>query len=161
MRTVVFFDPYPVVGLGFTQILKANRTGIHSAAVSCDDTLAELAKEVTPDMLVLTVNSIKNKNPLLALEQCRKVYPDTPVVLYDEGHYKSHMVKWMKAGVVGYLLKSEPGAVLLQCIDTVLSGRKYLSPEGWGIYFSSKQPVKRADLGKPGKREAGNVALRI
>ena len=138
MPIIVFIDPYPIVGVGFSELLKSDRPEIQSRALSSKNNLTPLIDEFTPDLLILTVNSIKKRNSLPTLEVCRKLYPQIPIVLYDEGHNKSRMVKWMKSGAAGYLFKREPESVLLQCIDTILSGRKYLSPEGWNIFFSLK-----------------------
>ncbi|MDQ6480565.1 response regulator transcription factor [Dyadobacter sp. LHD-138] len=146
MATLVFFDPYPVVVLGFSKFLKNKRPQVEIRAVSSIDAIAALTQELTPDMLVLTVNTFKNKNPLSEIEQCMKICPDVPLVLFDEGSYQSTMIKWIKAGARGYMQKSESEEVLLECVDTVLNGGKYLSPEGWILYWRAKHKSARVPL---------------
>ncbi|CAN0032728.1 unnamed protein product, partial [Phaeothamnion confervicola] len=161
MATVVFFDPYPIVGLGFAQILKNNRGHVQTRIVSCEDGLSALAKELTPDLLVLTINTPKDKNPLPVLEHCRRIYPTVPLILYDEGHFTSQLQRWLKTGVSGYLMKSESEAILLQSIDTVLSGGKFLSPGAFSQYLepaSNGVPVIAPKLGRQESKVAWYLA---
>lgn len=155
MRTIVLFDPYPISQLGFSQVVKANTTGFQSLVVSSADALARVAGSHAVDLLILTVNTVKNNNALHTLQECRALCPDAPIVLYDEEHYAGDLEKWLKSGVAGYLAKSEPMWVLIQCIEVVSGGGKYLSPEGWTRYLAaSPAPQQRPLTGKKlGKRE--------
>jgi DNA-binding NarL/FixJ family response regulator len=151
MATVVLFDPYPISQSGFRLVLQSDAPDVLGLAVSSVGDLSALVSQRPVDLLILTVNTIKERNPVSLLEQCKRLCPDLPIVLYDEGHYPSYAEKWLKSGVSGYLLKSEPATVLLQCIDVVLNGGKYLSPEGWTRYL---EPLKLAQSGNRGKLAA-------
>lgn len=148
MKTIILFDPYPIVGLGFTQMLRAGNVHAKSIVVSSIEALAATARSESPDMLILTVNTPKHREPMPLLESCQKIFPSIPVVLYDEEHYPSYLEKWLKSGVSGYVLKGESSAVLLQCIDVVLGGGKYLSPAGWNRYLA---PIREGASRRPTK----------
>jgi DNA-binding NarL/FixJ family response regulator len=154
MRTVVFFDPYPIVGLAFAQILKDQADQIQTRTACSLDGLYGLSKELTPDLLVLTINTPKEKNPLPVLDQCRRIFPAIPVILYDEGHFESQFDKWLKIGASGYLLKIESEGILVQCIETVLAGGKFLSPGAFSQYLEPAAADVAMAAPKLGRQES-------
>lgn len=153
MRTIVLFDPYPITRLGFSQVLKSGNGVYNGLVVSSVDELERLKSTLDIDLLILTINTPRNRDVFSAVRECKDVCPGVPLVLYDEGHHFSNLDAWLKSGVSGYLFKNEPVSILLQCVDVVVNGGKYLSPEGWSRHLDPSAHPMPLKNGKLGKRE--------
>lgn len=155
MTTIAFIDAYPIVGRGVSEIIEKSGLSLHCRHFVNVSSMECVRHDQVPDVLVLTINSYKIGNPVPQITQCRAMFPHLSIILYDEEHYPGRMDKWLKNDISGYLLKSEPGAMLLKCIEAVLAGERFLSPGAWERYFgiSTAMVGKRPSLGHLGARE--------
>lgn len=86
----------------------------------------KMAKEHTPDIAV-----IDYAMPLLsgadAARNIRKASPDIKIIIFSMHADRMYVVEALKAGADGYLLKEESFENLTVAINTVVSGKIYLS----------------------------------
>lgn len=128
MALIIILDPYPVMGVGVTQIFRDYGAKMEVLPVASIEVLAQLAGKVEPDILVLTVNTPRHQDPRPVIAECKTIFPGLPIVLYDEEHRRATSQEWLAADIAGYLFKSESPEILLQCLNAVLIGRQYFSP---------------------------------
>lgn len=138
MATIFFFDPFPIAGIGFTQILSRLNDNLHCHVVLSIEGMKKIAEHVDPDLIILSINTSVRPEAVRLLEHCRNITNATPIILYDESYSVDLMNRWSRYNIHGYLAKSEPVSLLLQSIQVAMGGGKYLSPLGWNRYLGSK-----------------------
>jgi two-component system, NarL family, response regulator NreC len=84
-------------------------------------------RELTPDVVLLDI-AMPGPSSIDAVEQIKKISPDTKVLfltMYDDQEY---IVQCLKAEPAGYLLKDAPSTQLISAIREVIRGGLYISP---------------------------------
>jgi DNA-binding NarL/FixJ family response regulator len=92
------------------------------------EALAALKKEPRPDIILMDV-SLKTLSGLEVIKSIHAVAPGLPVLvvsMHDEAVYAQRA---LRAGARGYVMKQEPGEVLVSAIREVLAGNVYLSKQ--------------------------------
>ena len=88
----------------------------------------EMARRLSPDIVLMDI-SMPGLNGIDAAKQIRIDNPDIKIIALS-AHSNKHFVKDMlKAGGSGYILKDSLATDLLDAIDAVVAGEKYLSPK--------------------------------
>jgi DNA-binding NarL/FixJ family response regulator len=92
------------------------------------EALAILKADHHPDIILMDV-SLKTHSGLEVMKRLNEVIPGLPVLvvsMHDEAVYAERA---LRAGARGYVMKQEPGKVLLNAIREVLNGNLYLNKE--------------------------------
>lgn len=122
---IVLADNQVMVRQGIRSLLE--KEGFEIVGEASDGYEAiRLAKEVKPDIVIIEV-VIPLLNGIDASQEISRVLPFTKVMLLTE-HAGNHVVRALKAGIKGYILKSQPFMDLAQAIRDVAQGRIYMSP---------------------------------
>ena len=88
----------------------------------------EMARRLSPDIVLMDI-SMPGLNGIDAAKQVRIDNPEIKIIALS-AHANKHFVKDMlKAGGSGYVLKDSLATDLLDAIDAVVAGEKYLSPK--------------------------------
>lgn len=83
-----------------------------------------------PDInLVLLDLSLPDANGLAVLEELRRHYPTTAVVVLSATQDRSNVVRALELGASGYIPKSARREVILSAIQLVLAGGIYIPPQ--------------------------------
>ncbi|MDQ6480567.1 hypothetical protein [Dyadobacter sp. LHD-138] len=124
---VAIIDSHPVFLSGLTQFLYEffpKAQVIRSVSLNAFD---ENRVELKPDLLILGVNSFFKVGELKTLEAIKESMPSAYiVVLYDEIHMA---IPLLKIGARGFLAKRESSIELLDCLQCILKGKRYLNEE--------------------------------
>jgi two-component system response regulator NreC len=87
----------------------------------------ELVQELEPSIVVMDI-SMPRLNGIEATIQIRAGTPQTRVIMLSRFAEQSHVVRALKAGAEGYLLKNDAVDELLIAINAVDRGDLYISP---------------------------------
>jgi DNA-binding NarL/FixJ family response regulator len=87
-----------------------------------------LALELKPDMLLMDL-SMPRMNGMEAIREIRKQVPGIRILVLTVHKSEEYVLAALQAGADGYILKDATHAELLMAIETVLSGKHYLTPE--------------------------------
>jgi DNA-binding NarL/FixJ family response regulator len=156
---VLLVDDHRLVRAGLKALL-ASFGGMEVLAESGDGQEAlALAERLQPDLLMLDI-SLPGLNGIEVAQRVKKVSPATRVLILSMHTAPEYVVKAMRAGVAGYLVKDAAVTELETAIEAVRQGRPYLSPaisqsvvEGF-LRISEETPIARTvDLLTPRQRE--------
>jgi DNA-binding NarL/FixJ family response regulator len=86
-----------------------------------------LVKAHRPDLVLMDI-SMKVLNGLEAAAQIKKEFPEIQVVILSMHSNEEHVLRGLRAGASGYLLKDSGPRELEQAIQMVMRGEIYLSP---------------------------------
>jgi len=124
---VILADDHQIVRQGIRALIE--RLGVQVVAEAADGlTLIEQVRQHLPDLAIVDV-SMPGLNGIDATRQMVAAVPTLAVVLLTMHDEELHVSAALRAGVRGYVLKTQAADELLDAIRTVSTGGTYLSPK--------------------------------
>ena len=124
---VILADDHQIVRQGIRTLVE--RQGVTVVAEAADGlTLIEQARQHLPDLAIVDV-SMPGLNGIDATRQMLAAVPTLAVVLLTMHDEELHVSAALRAGVRGYVLKTQAADELIDAIRTVSVGGTYLSPK--------------------------------
>ena len=123
---IMLADDHALVRQGLKSLLE--REGYQVVGEASDgQEAARLAPTALPDVAVLDI-SMPLLNGVDAAREIQKASPRTKTILLTRHDEDQYVTEALRAGVKGYVLKTQAAADLVQAIDQVGRGGVYLSP---------------------------------
>ena len=138
---VVVADDHPLFRKGLIDFITATPRYAVVGEASGGEEALRLITRTKPDVAILDINM----PGIDGLEVARRVAEQklkTEIVILTMHDDAGHFEIAMESGIMGYLLKDSAAADIIACIDTVLSGKSYISPSL--SHHLLKQSVKGA-----------------
>jgi DNA-binding NarL/FixJ family response regulator len=124
---VLIVDDHPVVRKGLHSCL-ANRENLKVVGEAGDGAEAILkVKELSPDIVLMDIN-MPGMDGLTVTETLHKEVPRTRVLVLSMHSTRDYVLRIIKAGARGYVLKDAPTEELVKAIETVYAGDAFFSP---------------------------------
>jgi len=125
---ILLADDHTVMRRGLRALLE-RQNGFEVVAEAADGREAvELASAVNPDVAVIDIG-MPNINGIEAARRITEKRPETAVVILSMHADESYVLKALKSGARGYLLKDSPEDDLINAIRAVHVGKAFFSPE--------------------------------
>ena len=128
-------DDHQLFREGIKALLPPGEFEIVAESADGQETI-RLARRLQPDIALLDV-SMPSLNGVDAARELLRVSPRSHVVLLTMHQDKAYLVEALRAGVRGYVLKSQPSAELLHALREVARGEVYLAPGFWRTLVES------------------------
>jgi DNA-binding NarL/FixJ family response regulator len=123
---VLLADDHAIVRNGIKHILVQEGFAVVAEAANGRDAV-QMTKEFHPDVAVLDF-SMPLLNGIDAARQIRDVSPRTKTLLLTMYKDESYVLRALRAGINGYVLKTQAAADLVEAIRSIVHGGLYLSP---------------------------------
>jgi DNA-binding NarL/FixJ family response regulator len=123
---VLLADDHAIVRNGIKHILVQEGFSVVGEASNGRDAV-QMTKELVPDVAILDF-SMPLLNGIDAARQIRDVSPRTKILLLTMYKDEPYVLRALRAGINGYVLKTQAVADLVQAIRSILHGGLYLSP---------------------------------
>jgi DNA-binding NarL/FixJ family response regulator len=127
MIRIYLVDDHAVVRDGLRVVLEAAGHHVVGEAAGPTPALADLQRLQVDVALVDLRLGLRSGFELLA-ELQRRGLP-TKVIVLTMSDQPRHVAEALRFGAAGYLLKGSPGAEVVQAVEAVAAGRRYLSPQ--------------------------------
>jgi DNA-binding NarL/FixJ family response regulator len=124
--TVVLADDHPVVREGVKRLLEGDEFDIVGTA-SDEFEVVSLVERLHPDVVVLDL-AMPGLNGVGAAREIAKAAPRTKIVLLTMYAEEHRIAEAFRAGVKGWIAKTQAPEHLIQAIREVSAGGIYLSP---------------------------------
>ena len=125
---ILIADDHAVVRRGLQQILvDAYGDVVIGEATNAEEVVGQI-REDNWDIVILDI-SMPGRSGLDALKEIKKDRPDLPVLVLSIHPEDQFATRVLKAGASGYMTKETIPEELVNAINKVLSGGKYVSPE--------------------------------
>ncbi|MCD6417742.1 response regulator transcription factor [bacterium] len=130
---IVLVDDHKLFREGLKSLL-ANQKNIEVVGQANSGLEAmEIVQELLPDLVVMDIG-MKNVNGIQATRQLKTISPDIKVLALSMHSNEKYVAEMLRAGASGYLVKDCAYEELVNAINTIMSGRVYLSPEIAGAF---------------------------
>jgi DNA-binding NarL/FixJ family response regulator len=125
---ILLADDHTVMRRGLRALLE-RQTGFLVVAEAADGREAvDAAADVGPDVAVIDIG-MPNLNGIEAARRITEKRPETAVVILSMHADESYVLRALKSGARGYLLKDSPEEDLINAIRAVHKGKAFFSPE--------------------------------
>ncbi|MDI9433769.1 MAG: response regulator transcription factor [Planctomycetota bacterium] len=140
---IIVADDHTIVRHGLTRLLQQESDVEVVAQAQNGHATVELARELSPDIIVMDVG-MPDLNGIDATQQILRENPEIKVLALSMHSGRKFVVAMLKAGASGYLLKDCALEELTTALQTVMSGKIYLSPAITDIVVDSyvRQPAE-------------------
>lgn len=125
---VLLADDHPLIRSGLRSLLEREGEFKVVAEAANGSEAIELALTYKPDVILLDVGMPRLTGPDAAQHITSKL-PNARVLMLSMHADEAYVLRALKAGVKGYLLKASPEADVLAAVRTVAAGNAYFSPE--------------------------------
>jgi len=123
---ILLADDHAVVRDGVRALLE-KQTDMEVVAEAADGReAAQLAEELRPDVVVMDI-AMPNLNGIDATRRILAAHPQIAVVILSMHQDESYVLRSLKAGAKGYLLKDSLRSDVLDAIRAVAQGRSFLT----------------------------------
>jgi len=123
---VLIIDNYPLFIMGLSALLeKYQKFSIVGTVSNCADAL-KIAEKEKPKLVLMEVH-LGKENALELIPKLKSMNPEISILIisiHDERFYSERI---LRLGAKGYILKTEPAAIIMEAINTVLDNKLYLS----------------------------------
>jgi len=125
MSNIVLADDHLIVAQGIASILQPEHQILAIAKNGLE--LVELVKQHQPDLVITDISmpDMTGNAAISALRRMNKTVKIICLTMHDEQEYTESA---MAAGAEGYVLKHEASESLIEAVNQVLTGNKYVSP---------------------------------
>ena len=124
---VLIADDHQIVREGLRLILETG-SGIEVVGEACDGGEAvTLAEERHPDVILMDLR-MPGMDGLTAIDHLQQQQPETAVVILTTYNEDDMMLRGLRAGARGYLLKDAPRETLYRAIRAAAKGESVLAP---------------------------------
>lgn len=128
MLHVLVADDHAVVRKGLTHILEDLEQPVRVVEAATGQEALAYCHQEKFDLLLLDI-ALPDLNGLEVLHQARTLQPDTPVLILSVYPEKQYALHALRAGAAGYLTKDSAPDQLVQAVERLLAGHKYITPE--------------------------------
>jgi two-component system nitrate/nitrite response regulator NarP len=151
MMRVLLADDHPMIAAALEVLLRGSDYELVGRARSGADALAQVQR-LKPHLLLLDVN-MPDGTGLDVLRQLRGLRRAPAVILLTAGMDDTQILTADKLGPEGMVLKTSDPALLLDCMDQVLNGARWIDPEIEERTRQVKDRASRAPSLTPRERE--------
>ncbi len=140
---IIIADDHTIVRHGLTRLLQQDSDVEVIAQAQNGHATVELARELSPDIVVMDVG-MPDLNGIDATQQILRENSKIKVLALSMHSGRKFVVAMLKAGASGYLLKDCALEELTTALQTIMSGKIYLSPAITDIVVDSyvRQPAE-------------------
>lgn len=127
--TIAIVDDHQLFRNGLTSLLSDHDGFEVVTSLSHGKELMDYLKANPAPHIILLDLTMPEMDGFTVLKKLKKQYPQIKTIaisMHDDGHY---IVKCVRNGAFGYLLKNADEEELIQAIETVYEGKKYFNQE--------------------------------
>ncbi|MBP9713325.1 MAG: response regulator transcription factor [Sterolibacterium sp.] len=124
---ILLVDDHAILRAGLCRILKDDLQAVVGEAAHCDEAMQQL-ESADWDLVLLDI-SLPGRSGLDLLPDIRALYPKTRVIILSSFDDTQFAVRSFRDGAAAFLTKERAPRELIHAIQTVMLGRRYITPD--------------------------------
>ena len=150
---ILIADDHPMFREGVVQSLASEKDFTIIGQASNGKNTIEMAKELLPDVLLLDI-TMPDQDGITITKKISATFPVIQIIMLTASENEDDLMKALKAGARGYVLKGISAKELIKVIRTIAAGGTYISPDMANmILFELSQPSQPDPLSELSDRE--------
>jgi two-component system, NarL family, response regulator NreC len=125
---ILLADDHTVMRRGLRLLLESQPEFSVVAEASDGRQAVQQAEETQPDVVVMDI-AMPNLSGIEAAQRIATALPNTSIVILSMHYDEGYVLRALKVGAKGYLLKDSAEGDLIEAIKVVHQGRTFFSPE--------------------------------
>jgi DNA-binding NarL/FixJ family response regulator len=126
-QRIVIAENYTILREGLRVLLSSNPDFEVVGEAEDGRDAIRCVEKFTPDLVLMDL-SMPKTNGMDAIEEIKKGCPQTRILVLTVHKSEEYIIAALRAGADGYVLKDATHGELMMAINSVLSGKRYLSP---------------------------------
>ncbi len=136
MVKVLLTDDHSIVRLGTSIAVKEALPDVVIDQAGDFSQMMELLNAEPYDLLVLDIN-MPGGNNVQMVEKIYEVQPALKILVFSSYEESIYALRYLEAGVHGYVHKNMPKADLIDAVKQVTRGRKFMTPKVSELYYQA------------------------
>ena len=128
MKRILLADDHRIIRIGLVQILKDEYPFVDITEVGDGESLIKEVSLHDYDLVISDLD-MPGRSGLEALEQLRLLKPSLPVLILSIYPEELYAIRVLKAGASGFMNKNAAPDELINAVQRILSGKKYITPD--------------------------------
>lgn len=128
LKRILIADDHSAIRSGLKHILVNEFSNIEFGYATHSGELFQVVKEQPWDVIILDID-MPGRNGLEILKQLKDEQINIPVLVFSFHREEQIAIRAFKSGAFGYLAKDAADTELVKAINTILTGKKYISPK--------------------------------
>jgi two-component system invasion response regulator UvrY len=128
MKRILLVDDHAIVRKGLKETLEEELGAVSFGEADNAPRVLEQLGEAEWDLVILDIN-MEGRNGLDLLTEIQSAHPKLPVLILSMYPVAEFAVRALKQGAAGYLNKQSAPDELVNAVQTLLTGRRYISAE--------------------------------
>ncbi|KAA0990060.1 response regulator transcription factor [Dyadobacter aurulentus] len=129
MLTIGIIDPFPIMRTGLSVLLNTHYEDARLFQSRSLEEFPQMQQADLPFVVILGISENAKENRLISVRKCKKAFPTAKIVVYDYDLVQEMIFSYFMVGIDGYLLKQHSEHQLITCIESIIGGKPFLSPE--------------------------------
>jgi len=156
---ILIADDHPMFREGVVQSISKEKKFIIVGQASSGKETVKLAAELLPDVLLLDI-TMPHQNGIDVAKQISAKFPFIQIIMLTASENEDDLMKALKAGARGYVLKGISEKELVNVVHTIAKGGTYISPEMANmLLFELSQPNQPDPFSELSDRETEILKL--
>jgi len=128
MTRIIIADDHSIVRRGIKEIISGNDDFRIVGEAKSGEELLEVLSKLSCDVVIMDI-SMPGRSGLDVLSNIKKFHPGVKCLILSVHPEEKYGLRVIKAGADGYLTKESAPEELINAINKVITGGKYLSPD--------------------------------
>jgi DNA-binding NarL/FixJ family response regulator len=125
---IAILDDHHLIRHGIREVLQASPNYVFAGEADSFEALQDLLRIQVPDLLLLDI-ALPRTNGITIAEWLKEHHPDLKILVLSMYAEEEYVVKMVRLGARGYVLKNSNSTELLRAIERIREGYSYYSQE--------------------------------
>lgn len=124
---VLIADDHPIVRMGLASMVSSQPGLCLVGQADCGEAAVQQYRQLRPDLVLMDLR-MPGLDGVAAIETIRALDPAARIVILTTFDGEEDIYRGLRAGAKAYLLKDAPHEQIIDCIQAVMRGQRYLPP---------------------------------
>ena len=160
LARILIVDDHSIVRDGLAALIEREHAMRVVGFASTGEEAVSVARRLRPDLIIMDL-MLPCLNGIDATQRIISEFPRTRIIALSACHTLEQVCRVLRAGAVGFVLKTAAPAELLHAIQEVTAGRQYVSPAIATMFLNGElsMPIPKSPFERLSSRERKVVQL--
>lgn len=125
-KKILIVDDHPILCFGLTELIKLEKDLVVCGTAGASGEALTVMRESLPDMVILDI-TLPGVNGIELLKLMKAEQPHLLFLMFSKHDESLYALRALKAGALGYIMKTEPVSEILKGLRKVLNQELYIS----------------------------------